>query len=184
MGYREARDEIWETKGRALTEVKWGRNPSQGAGPWQGKIPAVETETQAASCLNVRYSVVLIALVLKWIQGKMSRESKRVLLFVTWRSVICKWMRDGIVYQKGLLSEMGCLLNSLKWITKRQSRDWEGTGTWGVSSKAAFLLLHVNSLSILCWDSGYWNPIISINDTQDFRTCKATFSGNGESHTE
>lgn len=76
---------------------------------------------------------------------------------------------------------MGCLLNSLEWITKRQSWAWERTGTWGVSSKAEFLLLHVNSLNISCWDYGSWNPIICINDIQGFRTCKATSSRNGES---
>lgn len=45
--------------------------------------------------------------------------------------VICKWIRVGIVYQKRLLSEMGCLLNSLKWITESQSWDWE---SWNLGS--------------------------------------------------
>lgn len=78
------------------------------------EIPALEIETQGASCLNIRYSIVLIALVLKWIQGKKSRESKRVPFFLTWRSVICKWIRIGIVYQKGLFIWNGLLAKVIK----------------------------------------------------------------------
>lgn len=109
------------------------------------KIPALET--QGASCLAGRVSAVLIALGLKWIQGKMSRESERCRSL--WHGgVICKWIWVGIVYQKGILSEMGCLLNSLKWITETKmglGESWN-LGSFlksSISSSACKLIKHL-----------------------------------------
>lgn len=93
---------------------KWGGLFIHQNHPRQAENPCFGDWNPDASCLNARYSVVLIPLVLKWIQGKKSRESKRVPFFVTWRSVICKWIRVGIVYQKGLFIWNGLLAKFIK----------------------------------------------------------------------
>lgn len=113
--------------------------------PWQAGHPCFGDWNPGASCLNVRYSVVLIALVLKWIQDKKSRESKRVSFFVTWRSVICKWIRVGIVYQKGLFIWNGLLAKFTKM--DKQETKLGLRENWNLGS---FLKSSISSGEFIC----------------------------------
>lgn len=118
----ERRDKTCGTKGRALAEVKWGRIPSKGPGRWEGpwfvhppQSPMTGWKSllwwlKLKSCLNVRYSIVLIALVLKWIQGKKAKGCHSL-----WHGrVIYKRVSVAIVYQKGLFSWNGLFAKFIK----------------------------------------------------------------------